>query len=484
MIVKKALTGALKLSIASVAIRLLSLLTFPILTRILSPEHYGIASLATTFIGIFTILAIAGQDSSYVKSFHDNKNYSPGSVDTFYAKDAWNSGLLASGLSIILWLLYTKWQVIESSPLVSVFIGLGVLGSVLASFSQVRARLLDKYNVLTIAVLLSGVTSALLCISAAIYWRNDEVALMLAISSYWVIFLILPKYSHAERDVSLNSNQIKSMICIGLPLLMTAPGYWIISSSDRWFLAANVSSYELGIYSVGVTVASLGQMVTSALCNVWYPLLSRHLQEDGRVNYDELQMGQTIIIWILMTVSFGICLFGQDILLVMASSEYQSGGKYIPVVTLGLLFYGINQFQGFGFTLNRKNHIVPVIWLAGVVLCIILNFILIPKYHGIGAATSQCIAYLFLALLTWWFSRSFMPFQPRWRDLAFCFFGYSVIVVISNVYLLDMQFITRFITHIGLAALSILVTSALMMKTSPIRSLRMVCEYFIRRGKL
>jgi O-antigen/teichoic acid export membrane protein len=435
MIVKKALTGALKLSIASVAIRLLSLLTFPILTRILSPEHYGIASLATTFIGIFTILAIAGQDSSYVKSFHDNKNYSPGSVDTFYAKYAWNSGLLASGLSIILWLLYTKWQVIESSPLVSVFIGLGVLGSVLASFSQVRARLLDKYNVLTIAVLLSGVTSALLCISAAIYWRNDEVALMLAISSYWVIFLILPKYSHAERDVSLNSNQIKSMICIGLPLLMTAPGYWIISSSDRWFLAANVSSYELGIYSVGVTVASLG-------------------------------------------------LFGQDILLVMASSEYQSGGKYIPVVTLGLLFYGINQFQGFGFTLNRKNHIVPVIWLAGVVLCIILNFILIPKYHGIGAATSQCIAYLFLALLTWWFSRSFMPFQPRWRDLAFCFFGYSVIVVISNVYLLDMQFITRFITHIGLAALSILVTSALMMKTSPISSLRMVCEYFIRRGKL
>lgn len=474
MIVKKVLSSAAQLTVVSIAIRLLGLLSFPILTRLLSPEHYGIASLATTFIGIFTILAIAGQDSSYVKSFHDSKNYSSEAVDNFYMRYAWVSGLAAAGLSALSWVIYAQWQQVRSSSIIVLFVLFGALGSVLSTFGQVRARLLDRYKMLSIAILSSGIVSTILCITAALIWRKDESALMVAISSYWIVYLILLQTSSKNKNKRLDNKQIKKMMLIGLPLLATAPGYWVISSSDRWFLAASVSSYDLGIYSVGVTIAGLGQIVTSALCNVWYPELSKYMHSESPENYSQLQKVQTIIIWLLMTCTFGICLFGQDLLKLLASSSFQGASNYIPLLAMGLLFYGVNQFQGFGFTMNRKNHIVPVIWLVAVFISIGLNLILVPEYHGMGAAASQCITYFCLSLMTWWFSRSFMPFQPLWNRIIICFLFYAFVVFFSNQLFASLDLIQGILIRAVVSVSSILVALAFVVGMSPAEFLQYI----------
>ena len=429
----------MQLTFASMSIRLLGLISFPILTRLLSPESYGVASLASTFISIFMILGMAGQDASYVKCFHDQSNYRQDEVDQFYGGYAWIAGGISALLSGGAWWIFTVWQDIGSSPIVIVLIMFAVMGGVISTFLQARARLLGVYRRLTFALIFSAVIATCTTILTAFYVRNDEVALLVGNVSYWIILLSLPATPFSRMAfsfLSMKKDQIFSMMSIGFPLLATAPGYWVISSSDRWFLASYASKYELGIYSVGVTIGSLGQIATSALCSVWYPELSKQMQQKNgeEINYVHLAKTQTLIIWILASTCFVISFFGSDLVATLTNEKFSEAARYVPLIALGLLFYGVNQFQGFGFTMLKKNHILPMIWSVGTALSVVANFFLVPAFGGYGAAISQCVSYAVVAYATWFVSRSYMPFQPRWARLAVCFLAYMIAVSLSVVF--------------------------------------------------
>jgi O-antigen/teichoic acid export membrane protein len=431
-------SGALQLTLASVLIRLISLVSFPVLTHLLAPEAYGVAGLATTFVGIFTILGMAGQDSSYVKCFHDADNYDRAAVDQFYSSYAWLAGGAAALLSCGAWLLFSQSRHVHSSDLVGVFVAIAVLGGVVTNFLQARARLIGAYTRLTIATFTAGISATFISILVAWLWRRDEIALLAGNLSFWIIFVMLPRVPPSRRGGhGLPQRDVKAMMSIGLPLLATAPAYWVLSSSDRWFLATYSSPTELGIYSVGVTIGSLGQMVTSALCNVWYPELSKRMHQTNNMNFEDLANAHTLLVWVLLVVCFGLCLFGSDIIHLLANRRYWGAVHYVPLIALGLTFYGINQFQGFGFTMARKNHVLPLVWVTGVGASLGLNWLLVPRYGGYGAAVSQCLSYLFVAIVTWFVSRRYMPFEPAWLRLIGCFLGLGAAAIYADSVLAD-----------------------------------------------
>jgi O-antigen/teichoic acid export membrane protein len=425
-------SGALQLTLASVLTRLISLISFPVLTHLLAPEAYGMAGLATTFIGIFTIFGMAGQDASYIKCFHDAGNYERAAVERFYSRYAWIAGSTGALTACGAWLLFTYSRHLQSSKLVGVFVAIAVLGGVVTNFLQARARLIGAYTRLTIATFTAGIGATFISICVAWLWRRDEIALLAGNLSFWIAFGMLPHATSHNAPRVLSRRDMKMMMSIGLPLLATAPAYWIFSSSDRWFLATYSSPAELGVYSVGVTIGSLGQMVTSALCNVWYPELSKRMHHPDNINLDDLAKAHTLIVWALLIVCFGLSLFGGDIIHLLANRRYWGASEYVPLIALGLMFYGINQFQGFGFTIARKNHVLPLIWAAGVALCLGLNWCLVPRYGGYGAAVSQCLSYLFVAIITWVVSRRYMPFGPAWVRLVGCFIALGAVAVYAD----------------------------------------------------
>ncbi len=413
-------SSAAQLTFATIIVRSLSFLSFPILTRLLKPEAYGVASLATTFVGIFVIIGLSGQDASYVKCYFDKENYQQTDVDSFYYRYAVFAGLAAAGLAMAAWLIYVGQQNIQASSWVALFVGIGVVGGIVSTFCQARARLIGLYRRMTWTLIASGVLSTLACIYVAMNWQPNELALMTAVISSWVIVVLLPQGTVRTlfRKSSLSTAQVRRMVKIGLPLLATAPGYWVISSSDRWFVAAYSGAYELGIYSVGLTVAMMGQMVTSALCNVWYPAVSKQMHDPTMLDHKKLALTQTLICWLLMATYFLISLFGADVIKLLASSKFQGAAHYIPVLSMGLCFYGINQFQGFGFTMMGKNHLIPAIWGVAMAVSLCANWILVPIFGANGAAFSQMISYLVLALLTRHFAKKYMPFEPDWPRLG------------------------------------------------------------------
>ena len=67
---QRVISGASQLTLSNGAVRLLSMVSMPILTRLLSPQAYGNAALAGTIISLMSVFALAGIDMSYTRAYH------------------------------------------------------------------------------------------------------------------------------------------------------------------------------------------------------------------------------------------------------------------------------------------------------------------------------------------------------------------------------------------------------------------------------
>ena len=59
-----------QLTLSNGAVRLFSIVTMPILTALLSPQAYGVATLVGTVISLVSVFGLAGVDMSYARAYH------------------------------------------------------------------------------------------------------------------------------------------------------------------------------------------------------------------------------------------------------------------------------------------------------------------------------------------------------------------------------------------------------------------------------
>ena len=406
----------------------ISLLSFPILTHLLSPTAYGVAALAFSIISILSIFAVMGQDTSLVKHYHDAENFDVATVSIFFERFGIISGFIFGVLGSVIWLSYHSFSLTVSNFLVSIIIGLVVWGTSIATFIQTIARLQGYYGRLALSLVLSGICGLAVSVGTAIWWQANEIALMVAGLAPWVVIFTLPRKNPNGITYFQNINQIWKLIRIGLPMTFNACGFWVIASLDRWFLSAFVGVGTVGLYSVATTIATLGQVVTTALLSVWNPEVFRNISDDKVDKTKPLSQALTIFIWILLTTWFVIGSFGGSIIVILAADEFHSAARFVPWIAFGYMVYGISQLFVFSFMISNNTNRLPLFWLAGTIISIGLNLILIQDLNIWGTIIAQSTAFLAIALMTFIFGKNYTSIQPDWALILLVFSIYFLIL--------------------------------------------------------
>ena len=81
----------------------------------------------------------------------------------------------------------------------------------------------------------------------------------------------VPPFELLLKPSGLRYADRKRILGIGPAIIITAPAYWVISSSDRWFLGYFADATTVGIYSVSAGVAVAGLTINSAILTIWIP---------------------------------------------------------------------------------------------------------------------------------------------------------------------------------------------------------------------
>ena len=109
-----------------------------------------------------------------------------------------------------------------------------------------------------------------------------------------------------------------------------------------------------------------------------------------------------------------------------ANPRWAEGLQVVPLLALGNIFLGIYYNLSVWYKLTNKNTYGAVITIAGAVITIVLNILLIPKLHYTGAAIATFTCYLFMMVSSYKLGQIHYPVPYAVKKLT----AYMVIVIL------------------------------------------------------
>jgi len=209
-------------------------------------------------------------------------------------------------------------------------------------------------------------------------------------------FAFLIFYRERLLTWSLNKRYAIASLVFGLPLIWHTIGKLVVNQSDRLFIAKMISLDEAGIYNVGYTIGAMIMILISSLNNYYSPTIMKNLTgetESGRrnvvrANYQFLSI--MVVGFILLNITSPF-LFRWVI-----DKRYAEGNLYVFWISLGYLFWGGYMLFVPIIYFHNKTKYLGFLAIINVTSNIVLNYLLIPKLSGLGAALATLISFVII----------------------------------------------------------------------------------------
>jgi O-antigen/teichoic acid export membrane protein len=414
------ISGSSQLLLSAGVVRLFSIVTMPVVTHLLSPQAYGGAALAGTVISLASVFALAGIDMSYARAYYSTEPPSGADAEHYCWRFAILGALLASVVGAVAWWFFYK-NSIDQNPRVAILVALGIVFSVAHTMANARARFADRYRAIALTSLSSAIISVVATIGIAAIWRQDALALLIPqLLGYLIPVLVLgtPSIARLAKPSSLTRTEGTALIKIGLAGVVTAPMYWLLSSSDRWFLDYYHGAEAVGIYSIGYSVGIVGMMINGAVISVWLPEAAREFEQDPARARLSLGRLMNLIVVGMALVWLVVAAAGGDIIRWLANERFHAAADYVPYIAGGVFFYGVLRMADTGLLIAKQLNWAAFWWLVGAVVCTLLNMALVPRYGGLGAAVTQSVAFAFISIGILLTAQTKFPVCLSWSRLA------------------------------------------------------------------
>lgn len=414
------ISGTFQLSLSNAVVRLVSIVTMPVMTALLPPHAYGVASLVGTVVSLVAVFALAGIDMSYSRAYHSSKPPSGAVVEHFCWRFAIFMALLTAAPAALAWWIFSG----NSSELdqgLTAIIAIGIIFTVGSTMTQTRARLAGRYRAMATTIIAGGIVGPMLSIGIAMWWRQDALALLLPmLFSYLLPMMMLgtPRVTELFKPTCMARNESTALIKVGLAGVVTAPMHWLLSSADRWFLQYFHGAEVVGIYTIGYSVAIVGMVFNSAVMSVWLPEAAREFERDSvqaKITLGRFMsrlVAAMAVIWLVVAAS------GGDILRLLANERFHAAADVVPYIAGGVFFYGILHLANAGLLLANRLKWAMWWWFTGGVMGLLMNWVLVPRLGAVGAAMTQCISFAFISIGVLISSQAVFRVQLEWNRLA------------------------------------------------------------------
>lgn len=415
----------------------------PLYTALLTPEDYGILDLLGTVAIISIYLVVSGTDSSlsyyfFRKEFTEERR-------KMVSSTLWIRITFAAAAFVIVGLLSGKLSFLIFGKDYSLFLiltGISLAVQSIYSFFTDLIRFEKRPWVFSWV----SITNMLVNIGLNIWFilfleKGVWGAIMASVISYSLMAAFTITYVFKRYGFSFSGIWIKRILSYGAPLIGTAFAVWILTTTDRYFLAHFRNIADIGIYAVGFKIASFLGLVSGALQMAWSPYaMDIQYEPNAKKIY-----AKVFFIYFVVNILavFFISMFSIDILKVFTQPAYYSAKAVVPFLCMSVVFFSGYFIVSIGIAVTKKAQHTIWITVTAAIVNIIMNFLLTPQIGAVGAALSIMTANFLIFLLTLSVSQKLYPVDYGYFRIAALFVPAAIIISVSYYY--DLKLTVRII---------------------------------------
>ena len=422
---------------SQVAVLGISLISFPIVVRLLSVEEYGILSLCNTILLFAVALSKLGLQNSIIRFYPDYVK--SGELPCFFRSYAIIGLILGfiffwvSGLMTYIFVPTISFGIVWLVAGVALF---QTLSSYLINFlrSQERSPLFSLVSVLSrLFSSFGGIGLIFLFHNGILNLFQAKVCIQIVLVFFLLFFL---RRYFRGGDKFISASLLVESIKFGLPLVAFEMSSIALAFSDRFLITYFNGVEQLGIYSVAYTLCMyVGDLLRQPISMAVGPMYTRIYAQEGESKAADFiaEVGR-IVTLIGLPIFFGCVAVRTDLITFLASDKYLSAAPVIPWVLGGFLLYACQPIISAGLYLKKKTATVATISFVCVVLNILANFLLLPRFGIVAAAWTTAGSYVLAVILIYKFSSKQLAIKwPLISMLKYIISAFLMFLVVANL---------------------------------------------------
>ena len=399
--------------------RILAVILLPLYTRYLTPSDYGKVE---TLIALTTVAGIAlsaGIGSAFFRFYFDSQE--PADRRRVLRTSFWFiMGMATLGLVVGVAFAGEISQVLfgtsEDSDLVAAaFVGLwaGMNWTQLTSLFRVEERSVAFVSA-SVANILVTVGATLILVVAL---EKGPIGVIVGnFTGTLAVYAVLVFYRREQLGLEFDRRLLRSMNKFGLPLVPSALFLWVTNFSDRLFLVKLADTHEVGLYSVGVRIASALVLLLTAFRLAW-PAFAYSIEDDAAARRTYAYV-LTYLVFVTTWVATGLALLSPWIVQWIAAPAFESSSRVVGPLAFSTVAFAGYMVVAIGVGRSRRTQFNWIVTGAAAIVNVALNLLLIPPYGMMGAAIATIAAYTTMFLGMAWWSQQIYPVAYQWRRVG------------------------------------------------------------------
>jgi len=390
------------LLIGTIISKLCALAFFAIAARYIGPEGFGKYTFALSFTAMFIVLGDLGLNTLAIREVARDRS--------LISKYLGNIAILKMILSVIavgiIFLVVTLLNYPSDTTKIVYIIGISVFFGSLSSALRWCFQAFQKMEYEAIINIAQGIT--LLGLGLAILYLGKGliglayVHLLTNILIFIFSFLItIRKFAKPKFEIS--SNFWKFLLKAAAPIGLTTILASIYLNTDTVMLSLMKGDASVGWYNAGYKLVNFIKFIQGMFILAIFPVMSNFYKSSIESLKKVFQKSIQYMFLLALPLAIGTTILSNKIIPIIW------GQKFIPAIPAlqiliwaGALVFLSGTAGGCLYAMN-KQRIPMYIALFGLIINIILNLVLIPKFSYIGAATAIVIAELIVTSLAFFF---------------------------------------------------------------------------------
>ena len=395
-----------------------------LVARYLGPAQYGTMSYVISFVSLFSILATFGLDNIEIRELARNQVTKEVLIGT-----AFRLKLVLACITFVI--IGGVVLAFETDRFTQIMIMVYAVSVIVNSIGVIRnyftSIVLNEYVVKTEifrTIVGMGIKLLLLLFRAPLAWFIIAVTFdsILVASGYL--------YSYASKvgrvsDWAYSGQVARYLLRHSFPLLLSGAAVLIYQRIDQVMIRHMIDSASVGYFSIAAKFTELIQFLPLVMSQTIAPLLIRARETNRETYHRKRQQFVDVIVWTALLLAVAVSLSSFWLVRLTYGAQYL---KAVPVLQ-------ILAFKSVGMALQASSGQLIIIehlqkWavirnLIGVVICVGMNLLLIPKFGIVGSAWATIITVVFTGCLANVFIPPYYPvlkIQLRalllgWREL-------------------------------------------------------------------
>ena len=364
--------------------------------RYLGPEHFGLLSYASSFVGLFAALATFGLDEVVVRELVKTPEQREKILGTSF--------LLKLVGTLLMWAaILVAIPLTENDLQTNILIIIIAFGTVFQAFNVIdlnfQAKVKSKYVVHAqfVQLIISSIVKIILVVNEApLIWFASVYSLDVIVLAMGLVFAYLYNGDNIF-SWKWSFETSKYLLHDSWPLILAGVVISVYLKIDQVMIKEMLGAKEVGLYAAAVKLSEAWYFIPMAIASSLFPAIINAKVYHKEVYYQRLQKLYDLMVWIAIAIALPTTFLSTFVIEFLYGKEYlgSSSVLIIHIWTAVFVFLGVASSK----YLLAENFIKKTFYrtFIGALLNIIMNYYLIGIIGIQGAAISTLVSHFFAA---------------------------------------------------------------------------------------